>query len=237
MKVTLVLSFVLILVSMTLVAPVARAEDGKKEAEQQNVKAAQVFHEIMNIPEGGIPQTILDHAECIAVFPSVIKAGFIFGGRGGRGLVSCRASKTGAWGPPLYLQIGGGSFGLQIGVQATDVVLVVLNHRAAELFTKDRFELGGEATATAGPVGRTAAAETDLPTLRSEILSYSRSRGAFAGLEIKGSVITRDKDLNQAVYGHYKNPAQILFDGVKGPTSLQASLPQTLTQYSSHRSN
>jgi SH3 domain-containing YSC84-like protein 1 len=237
MKLTSVLSFALIVASLIAITPSAMAEDRKKEAEEQDAKAAEVFHEIMNIPEGGIPQNLLDKAECIAVFPSVIKAGFIFGGRGGKGLVSCRDSKTGAWGPPLYLKIGGGSFGLQIGAQATDVVLVVLNRRAAELFTKDRFELGGEASATAGPVGRTAAAATDLPTLRSQILSYSRSRGAFAGLEIKGSAITRDKALNQAVYGQNKNSAQILFEGLKVTTDQKASLPQTLTQYSPHRSH
>lgn len=235
MKRALILSFVLIFGPLTFIAPAGAQGDDLKEADQQAAKAAEIVHEIMDIPEGGIPQSILDSAECIAVFPSVIKAGFIVGGRGGKGLVSCRASKTGVWGPPLYLMIGGGSFGLQIGAQATDLILVVLNKRAAELFTKDRFELGGEATATAGPVGRTASAETDLPTFRSQILSYSRSRGAFAGLEIKGSVITRDKDLNQAVYGRKKNSTQILFGGLKGPTNLQERLPQTLTKYSPHR--
>ncbi len=237
MRLASILSFVLIFGPLTLIAPAASPKGDRKEAEQQSAKAAQVFHEIMDIPEGGIPQTILDNAECIAVFPSVIKTGFIFGSRGGTGLVSCRGSKTDAWRPPLYLKIGGGSFGLQIGGQATDVILIVMNHRTAELFTKDGLELGGEVSASAGPMGRPAAAETDLPTLRSQILSYSRSRGVFAGLEIKGSVITRDKGLNHALYERDENPNQILYDGLKVLLSPQASLPQTLTQYSPHRAN
>jgi len=200
-----------------------------KEAQDQASKAAQTLQEIMNIPDGGIPQTILDHAECIAVFPSVIKAGFIFGGRGGKGLVSCRGSKTGSWGPPLYLKIGGGSFGLQIGVEATDLILIVMNQRAGELFTHDRFELGGEGSVSAGPVGRTAAAETDLPTLRSEILSYSRSRGAFAGLEIKGSVITRDTDLNHAVYGQNLRALNMLYEGLKENATI-VIVPSTVVE-------
>jgi len=234
MKLSFILSLVLLFGPLTLAIPAAPLEDDMKEAQEQASKAAKVFDEIMAIPEGGIPQSLLDHAECIAVFPSVIKAGFIIGGRGGKGLVSCRNANTGAWGPPEFLKIGGGSFGLQIGAQATDLVLVVMNRHAADLFTKDRFEVGGEASASAGPVGRTAAASTDLPTFRSEILSYSRSRGAFAGLEIKGSVITRDKDLNRAVYGRKGNSTEILTDGVSVPAGVGV-FQQTLAKYSSHR--
>jgi SH3 domain-containing YSC84-like protein 1 len=176
-----------------LALPISSTADSKsrniEKASQRSAKAAQVFSEIMDTPDKGIPQYIIDRAECIAVFPSVLKIGFIFGGRGGTGLLSVRDPQTHQWQPPIFLRMGGGSFGAQIGGQSIDVILVGMSRRSAELFTRDRFELGGELSATAGPVGRNAAASTDLPTFRSEILSYSRSRGLFAGVMIKGAVI------------------------------------------------
>lgn len=225
-------AFILVLIFGLLLAtvPAAQRNGSVKEAESQASKASQVFQEIMDTPDKGIPQVLIDNAECIAVFPSVVKVGFIFGGRGGKGLVSCRDKKTRAWGTPLFLKIGGVGFGLQLGAEAVDLVLVVMNPQAADLFRKGgRLELGGEASASAGPVGRTAAAETDLPTLRSKILSYSRSRGLFAGLEIKGSVITRDDKLNRAVYGTKKSDQTIL-DGTKAPAGVR-TFAQTLTKY------
>ncbi len=210
--------------------PMMKSDD-VKEARDQASKGAKVLEEIMRAPDKGIPQDLLDASECVAVFPSVIKAAFIFGGKGGKGLVSCRDTSTGAWGPPVFLKIGGGSFGLQIGAQATDLVLVGMNRRSAEMFKKDRFELGAEAEAAAGPVGRSTSASTDLPTIRSEFLSYSRSRGAFAGIALKGSVITRDKDLNTAAYGSGVSAEQILVGYSKPPSDITV-FQQTLSRYS-----
>jgi lipid-binding SYLF domain-containing protein len=207
----------------------------RNEAQDQASKAAKVFEEIMNIPEKNIPQTILNGAECVAVFPSVIKGGFwLFGGRYGRGLVSCRDSQTGMWGAPLFLEMKGGSLGPQIGGAAIDLVLLGMNRESASLFTKTKFKLGGEASVAAGPVGREAGASTDLPTIRSQILSYSRSRGLFAGLELKGAVISREKDLNQTLYGLNTDPTRVLTDGVKTPDTVQV-FPQTLARFSQRK--
>jgi len=176
------------------------SQDAEKAAHRSE-HASEVFREIMDAPDKGIPNSIIDKAEVIAVFPSVIKVGFIFGGRGGSGLVSVRDEQTHEWGAPIFVSLGGGSFGAQIGGQSIDLVLVGMTRHSADIFTKDRFKLGGELSATAGPVGRNAEASTDLPTLRSEVLSYSRSRGLFVGITVNGSVIKQDKDLNAAVYG------------------------------------
>ncbi len=198
----------IIVVVLGLALPISSVANSKSrdfaKASQRSAKAAEVFSEIMDTPDKGIPEYIMDRAECIAVFPTVLKIGFIFGGRGGTGLLSVRDPQTHQWQPPIFLRLGGASFGAQIGGQSIDLVLIGMTRRSAELFTKDRLELGGELSATAGPVGRNAAASTDLPTFRSEILSYSRSRGLFAGAIIKGAVIKQDKDLNMAVYGKEK---------------------------------
>lgn len=202
---SLILLFIFSIVIVTL--PSVRADvepDDLGKAIKRSGKAAEVFREIMDVPEKAIPDYVIERAECIAVFPSVLNFGFIFGGRGGTGLVTIRDPHTRQWQAPIYLKLGGGSFGAQIGGQSIDLVLVGMNRRAADMFVKERFELGGELSAAAGPVGRNAAASTDLPTIRSQFLSYSRSRGLFAGAVIKGTVIKQDKDLNEAVYGQRK---------------------------------
>ena len=186
----------------------AMAKDSKakdlKEATERSAKASEVFREVMDTPDNSIPEYIVDRAEVIAVFPSMIKGGFIIGGNGGKGLVSVRDPETHQWGPPVFLKIGGLSFGAQIGGESIDLVLVGLNKDTADLFLKDKFELGGEASVAAGPVGRTATASTDAPTFESKILSYSRSKGLFAGVAIKGAKIWQDKDLNRVVYNQDK---------------------------------
>jgi len=196
----------------------------------QSVKAATVFGQIMDTPDKGIPKELLEKAECVAVFPSVLKAGFIVGGRGGRGVASCRTI-TG-WSAPAYFTLGGASFGLQIGAQSTDFVMLFMNKDGMKSLLSDEFTLGGDASVAAGPVGRQAGASTDLK-LNSQILSYSRSKGLFAGLELKGVVIKPDKDDMRDVYGEGITAKDVLKDNtIKAPVSVRA-FPTKLARYSS----
>ena len=169
-----------------------------KEASKKSADAARVFEQIMGTPERSIPKGLLDKAEAVAVFPGMIKAGFVVGGRGGSGIISRRV--TGGWSAPAFFKLGGASVGLQIGAAKTDLVLLFMNGDALKGLLEDKLEIGGEASAAAGPVGRTASASTNL-TLDAGILSYSRSKGLFAGLELKGGVINPDNNLNEALYG------------------------------------
>lgn len=174
----------------------------------------------------------ISRAECVAVFPQVLKAGFIFGGRGGRGVASCR-TKSG-WSAPAYFNLKGGSFGLQVGAQSTDFILLFMNKNGLNRLMGDQFEIGGDASVAAGPVGRQAGASTNV-RLDAEILSYSRSKGLFAGLELKGVVITSDDDDMTAVYGKGTKAKAVLQDGsVKAPAAVRA-FPTTLGSYSKRR--
>ena len=228
-------------VSLVLVASAAgvalsQTKNAKKlaEATKEAQKAADVFTEIMNVPEKAIPQNLLDKAEAIAVFPGVIKAGFIVGGRGGHGVISRRVK--GGWSAPAFFDLGGGSVGLQIGASKTDFVLLFMNDAALGGLLKDKFEIGGEGSVAGGPVGRSASASTDAQ-LKAQILSYSRSKGAFAGLEIKGVVISADNDDNVAVYGKKAN--EILSPTRRWTmTQMPAGVrifPRTLARYSVRR--
>jgi lipid-binding SYLF domain-containing protein len=171
----------------------------EEEAREQATKAAKVFRQIMSTPERAIPRELIDKAEAVAVFPDVIKAGFLLvGGRGGRGVISRRI--PGGWSAPAFFNLGGGSIGPQLGASSTDFVLLFMNKDAVNGLLEDKFEIGGEGSIAAGPVGRVVAASTDLQ-LRAGILSYSRSKGLFAGLELKGVVINPDNKDNEAVYG------------------------------------
>ncbi|PYS84076.1 MAG: hypothetical protein DMF67_06095 [Acidobacteria bacterium] len=169
-----------------------------KEASKKSASASRVFEQIMGAPDRSIPKDLLDKAEAVAVFPGMIKAGLGVGGRGGSGIISRRV--TGGWSAPAFFKMGGASIGLQIGAAKTDLVLLFMNDDALRGLLGDKLEFGGEASAAAGPVGRTAAASTNLK-LDAGILSYSRSRGLFAGLELKGGVINPDNNLNEALYG------------------------------------
>jgi lipid-binding SYLF domain-containing protein len=203
----------------------------KAEARQRAQKAAQAFQEIMSAPDQSIPQELIDRAQCVAVFPSVKKGGFIVGGQYGKGLISCRRSQ-GSWGAPAYFTIGGGSFGLQIGGQEVDLVLLIMNKSGVEGLLQDKFEIGAGAAASAGPVGRNTHASTDL-LLKSQILSYSRSRGLFAGLELKGAVIMQDKEANREIYGQEISAREIIVDGKARTPSMILIFPQTLRKFSS----
>jgi lipid-binding SYLF domain-containing protein len=183
--------------------PAASAK-GKDEEQKENDRiqnAGTVIKEILNVPDD-IPQDLLDKARCVIVFPSVVKAAFIVGGSYGRGVMVCRTHKdyTGAWGAPAMMALEGGSVGLQIGGQATDFVILVMNNRGADSVLHSKVKLGADAAVAAGPKGRDAAASTDV-TLRAEMLSYSRSRGAFAGVSLEGSTLRPDRDANKRLYG------------------------------------
>jgi len=199
-----------------------------KEAAAQSAKAAKAFNEIMKAPDKAIPRDLLARAKAIAVFPEVIKASFVVGGEGGRGVVSRRTSS--GWSDPVFFRAGGPSVGPQIGASATDIVLLFMNDDAVGGLMKDKFELGADAAVAGGPVGREAGAGTDA-LMQAQILSYSRSRGLFAGVSLKGIVVKPEDDLNEAVYD--KKARELLKEGPSGtgPGSTLASFPQAIAQY------
>jgi SH3 domain-containing YSC84-like protein 1 len=179
--------------------------------------AGHVMSEILNIPDN-IPQSVLNKADCVVVLPSVIKAAFIVGGSYGRGVMTCRSGPhfTGHWGAPTMMALEGGSFGLQIGGEATDFVLLLMSPRSAHAILTSKVKLGADASAAAGPVGRDASAETDV-TMRAEILSYSRARGLFAGVSLEGSTLRADNDANKNLYGKDLTAQQIVFQHAVAP--------------------
>lgn len=189
-----------IMAALLLLAFSTPADD--KEKDEDRIKdAGRVLTEILNMPDN-IPQKLLDRADCVVVIPSVLKAGFIVGAQYGRGVMTCRTAPdfNGPWGAPTMMALEGGSFGLQIGAEATDFVILVMNDRGANGILSSKVKLGGDASVAVGPVGRDAAAETDA-TLRAEMLTYSRSRGAFAGVTLEGSTLRPDNDANRRIYG------------------------------------
>lgn len=204
-----------------LLAPTTRL--GAQTDEADRVKeSAVVLNEIMKASDSAIPTSVLDKAEGIAIFPGTVRGGFIVGAERGRGIISARDEKTKMWSTPAFLTITGGSLGLQIGVRATDLVLVIQNRRGLENLVRNEWKVGAGAAATAGPVGRDAQAATDIQ-LRAEILSYSRSRGLFAGVSLDGSTIRQDEDANGRFYGEKFTTRQVVFDNkAKAP---EATVP------------
>src|ERR1700741_244191 len=192
---------ILVCAMSALLLAITSWADDKEKDEDRLKNAGTVLTEILNLPDD-IPQDLLDKAACVVVFPSVLKAAFIVGASYGRGVMTCRTGPdfNGHWGAPTMMALEGGSFGLQIGGEATDFVLLVMNERGANGILSSKVKLGGDASVAAGPVGRTASAESDV-TLRAEILSYSRARGAFAGVSLEGSTIRPDNDANHRIYG------------------------------------
>jgi len=193
-----------VLVLLCSLTPVIAADEDSK-AQEINSKASArieaagtVLDEIQAAPDNRIPEEVLGSADCVAVVPSLLKGGFIFGGRYGRGVASCRTEK--GWSAPAFFTIGGGSFGLQIGGQAVDLVMLIMNKEGMNNLLSSKFKLGADASAAAGPVGRHASADTDWK-MRAQVLTYSRARGLFAGLELAGAVITQDKDSTRQFYG------------------------------------
>src|SRR5271167_2207920 len=184
----------------------------KKESDRV-ANAGRVMKEIMDIPDD-IPQSVIDKADCVVVLPSVVKFAIGIGGSYGRGVMTCRGGRTfqGRWGAPSMMALEGGSFGLQLGGQATDFVLLLMSPRSAQNILTSKVKLGGDVSAAAGPVGRNASAETDV-TLRAEILSYSRARGLFAGISLSGSTLRPDNDANKSLYGKTVDAKDIVFNG------------------------
>ncbi|MFZ0761405.1 MAG: lipid-binding SYLF domain-containing protein [Candidatus Sulfotelmatobacter sp.] len=196
MKKLLLLSVVVCLCGFS-----ARADAQEKDSKVQDrvQAAADVLDEIQSAPDKGIPQEVLGSAECVAVVPSMLKGGFIFGGRYGRGLASCRTPK--GWSAPAFFSVTGGSFGFQIGGQAVDLVMLIMNKNGMKHLLSSQFSLGADASVAAGPVGRHAEGDTDWK-MRSEVLTYSRARGVFAGVSLAGAVVKQDKDSTREFYGH-----------------------------------
>jgi len=208
----------------------SQAQKSLRDEVSQSEMAARVFREIMDTPDKGIPLELLDGAECVVVFPSVLKAGLIVGGRGGRGVASCRTAV--GWSAQAYFTLGGGSFGLQIGAKSTDFVMLFMDKDGLNSLLSDEFTLGADASVAAGPVSRQAGASTDLK-LDAQILSYSRSKGLFVGLELKGVVIKPDKDDMRDVYGEGVTAKDVLKENkVTAPVAARA-FPNTLARYSS----
>jgi lipid-binding SYLF domain-containing protein len=183
--------------------------------------AGAVLHEIMAAPDKGIPEEVLEHAKCVAVVPHLLKGGFVFGAENGRGVATCRTAN--GWSAPSFFAITGGSWGLQIGIEGVDLVMIIQNEKGMQQLIGSKFELGADASAAAGPVGRHASANTDW-TLNTEILTYSRARGAFAGITLKGASIRRDDDSTEAIYGHKIATRRILSGQVAVPASAHSFL-------------
>jgi lipid-binding SYLF domain-containing protein len=203
-----------------------------KEAERLE-KSAEVITDIMKTPEKGIPHDLLDKSVCVGIIPSEKKGAFGVGASFGRGALVCRRGGDGPWGAPSMFTVGGVNFGFQIGGEATDFVLLVMNGRGAEKLLQSKVKLGADASAAGGPVGRSAEGSTDLQ-LHAEILTYSRSRGAFAGVSLDGQVLKQDDDANERLYGRQIAPLDILFKDTVAVPPAAGPLDGALTQFSPH---
>jgi lipid-binding SYLF domain-containing protein len=197
------------------------AGSGREATYDRLDHAGKVLHEIMAAPDKGIPEEVLEHAKCVAVVPHLLKGGFVFGAENGRGVATCRTEN--GWSAPSFFTITGGSWGLQIGVEGVDLVLIIQNDSGMQRLIGSKFELGADASAAAGPVGRHASADTDWK-LNTEILTYSRARGAFAGLTLNGAAIRRDDDSTEAVYGREISTRSILQGEVAVPEAAHSFL-------------
>ena len=209
-----------------LITAAAQTSDEAKRISESTV----VIEEMMAAGDKAIPGAILEKAEAIAVFPSLLKGGFVIGGQRGRGIISVRDRKSGTWSAPAFLTITGGSFGAQIGAQAIDLILVVNNQRGLEQLVKNQFKVGADASVAAGPIGRDASAATDIQ-MRAQILSYSRSRGLFAGVTVNGSTIRQDRDANERFYGTAYRTGQIVFDRLGGAPEPVGTWRDALVKY------
>ena len=226
---------ILLVVLPILSSSVSAAEPEKDEDRLRN--SGTVLKEILDVPDD-IPRDLLDKADCVVVFPSVLKAAFIVGGSYGRGAMSCRRGEDfrGSWGAPTMMALEGGSFGFQIGGEATEFVLLVMNERGASGILSSKVKLGADASAAAGPVGRTTSAETD-GTLRADLLSYSRARGAFIGVSLEGSTIRPDNGANRQIYGQDLSAKEIVLSGhVAIPPAAQAMISTLDSRTPRHRS-
>jgi lipid-binding SYLF domain-containing protein len=207
------------LVALLSLSSMAWAASSREATDDRLDHAGAVLHEVMSAPDKGIPEEVLEHAKCIAVVPHLLKGGFIFGAENGRGVATCRTAN--GWSAPSFFTITGGSWGLQIGVEGIDLVMIVQGDKGMAQLVGSKFEIGADASAAAGPVGRHASADTDWK-LNTEILTYSRARGAFAGITLNGAAIRRDDDSTEAIYGHDISTRQILDGKVAVPEAAHA---------------
>ncbi len=208
--------FVVLLSLVTMFGTMAWAFTAEEDATERLQKAGDVLKEIMNTPDKGIPEEVLNDAKCIVVVPHLIKGGFIVGGKHGRGVASCRTAN--GWSAPAFVSVGGGSWGLQIGAEGVDLVMLVMNDKGLQHLLSSKFQISGEGSAAAGPVGRHASAGTDWK-MNAELLTYSRSKGAFAGLTLEGAVIEQDSDSTIAIYGKDTPFRQTLMGAVRPPAA------------------
>jgi len=190
------------------------AGEGRQDAVERLNNSAKVIHEIMSAPDKGIPEEVLEHAKCVAVVPNMIKGGFVFGGKHGKGVATCRTAS--GWSAPAFFTIGGGSAGFQIGLEGVDLVMIIQNEKGMQHLIASKFEIGADASAAAGPVGRHASANTDWK-IDTEILTYSRSKGAFAGVSLEGASIRRDDDSTKEMYGEKVSTERVLNGSVATP--------------------
>src|ERR1700723_2411122 len=216
----------------TLFSPALSHADDTTTDQDRIRTAGTVLKEIMDIPDD-IPQSLIDKADCVIVYPTVLKAAFIVGASYGRGVLTCRSGAhfRGPWSAPTMMALEGASFGLQLGGQATDFVLLLMSPKSADNILTSKVKIGGDASAAAGPVGRNASAETDV-TMRAEILSYSRARGLFAGISLAGSTLRADNDANRSLYGKDISAQDIALNGKIAAPACAKQLIATLTQHS-----
>lgn len=229
------IAFMAVGATILLLASVCWAADDKDESDIQKriENSANVLNEIMAVPDKAIPDKIMADAECLAIIPSMVKIAVGFGGNHGRGIATCKTPN--GWTAPAPITITGGSWGLQLGGQAVDIVMVVMNQKGMDHLLSSKFKLGAEASAAAGPVGRDARADTDWK-MKAEVLTYSRARGLFAGIDINGAAVTQDKDATRLLYGKMV-PFPVILKGKVPPPSGSETLLSTLRKYSEQARN
>jgi len=214
---------VMLVLAMLGLGTLCWAGSALEDATERLDNATNVMHEIMGMPDKGIPEEVLEHARCVAVIPHMVKGGFVFGAEGGKGVATCRTAS--GWSAPAFITISGGSWGLQIGVEAVDVVLIIQNRKGMQRLLSSNFQVGGEASAAAGPVGRHAQAGTDWK-LDTEILTYSRAKGVFAGLTLEGASLRQDNDSRHAMYGPKVTTRALLLGKVSAPAAVRPFLAE-----------
>jgi lipid-binding SYLF domain-containing protein len=219
----------IVIAAAAIVTPVF-AQKGPEGEVKRVTEATTVIDEIMGAADKSIPRSVMEKAEGIAVFPSLLKGGVGVGGERGHGVLSVRDKKNGGWSSPAFLTITGGSIGVQLGLQAVDLVLIINDQKGLEQLVKNQFKLGADVGAAAGPVGREAAASTDIQ-MRAQMFSYSRSRGLFAGVTLNGATIRQDRDANERFYGTAFRTGQIVFDGLGGSPEPSTNWKATLAKY------
>jgi len=226
------LSSTILLSGILLAANIAWSADKANKQEERLARANEVFQQIMDTPDKGIPQNLLERSVCIGIIPGVKKLAFVVGGSHGAGYVLCRRNGgKGPWGPPSGFSVSGGSFGFQLGVSDTDFVLLFMNREGMEKLLQDKFTLGADASVAAGPVGRVAAADTDAQ-MSAKVLSYSRSKGVFAGLALDGAVLRPSSEDNEVLYGKKISAKDLLLESNIAPPASARSLLRTMDKYS-----